>query len=120
MDGRIFYIKNQLSQNLGYSWSVQEMADSVKLSLPRFKQLFKEKVGISPMAYLLEIRLEKAHELLSDPECFLQIQEIGVICGLTNDSHFTRDFKRKFGETPSQCREQASEIHQSNSPDGQE
>ena len=120
MDRRIFHIQQQLYQNLGHSWSVEEMADSVKLSATRFKQLFKKEIGVSPKAYLLEIRLEKAHEFLMDPQRFLQIQEIGVICGLTNDSHFTRDFKRKFGLTPTQCRQQASEIHQSNSPNGQE
>ncbi len=119
MDRRIFHIKDHLSQNLGRSWSVEEMADAVKLSTTHFKQLFKEKVGISPMAYLLEIRLEKAREILVDPQCFLQIQEVGVKSGLSNDSHFSRDFKRKFGQTPTQCREQAAEIHQSNSPDGQ-
>jgi AraC-like DNA-binding protein len=120
MDRRIFHVKEQLSQTLGRSWTVQEMASSVGLSVPRFKQLFKEKVGISPMVYLLELRLEKAREMLADTHSFLQIKEIGVKSGLTNDSHFTREFKKKFGVTPTEFREHSAEIEQSIPPDGQE
>ena len=120
MDRRIFHIKENLSQSLGHAWTVEQMAISVELSVPRFNQLFKEKVGISPIAYLLEIRLEKVRELLSDTHSFLQIKEIGVICGLTNDSHFSREFKKRNDRTPTEYREHCAEIDQSNSPDGQE
>lgn len=115
MDGRIFHIKNQLSQNLGHSWSVEKMAETVRLSISRFKQLFRKKVGGSPMAYLLELRLEMASKLLADPLCFLQIKEIGFLVGMANESNFTRDFKRKFGTTPTRFRERAREVHQSDS-----
>lgn len=116
----MFHIKNQLSQNLGMSWSVQKMAKAVELSVPRFKQLFKEKTGIAPMAYLLEIRLEKARELLSDTHSFPEIKEIGVICGLTNASYLTREFKKRNGKTPSEYREHCSQMEQSALPDAQE
>lgn len=58
------------------------------------------------MAYLNELRLEKARELLEDERCFLQIKEIGHQVGLVNDSHFTRDFKKKYGLTPTEYRKQ--------------
>lgn len=114
MDRRVFHIKSHLSQNLGRSWCVEEMADSVKLSPSRFKQVFKENTGISPMSYLFGLRLTKARELLSDTHGFLQIKEICAICGLMNESHFARDFKKLYGKTPTQFRAYCAEIEQSN------
>ncbi|MEO7659664.1 MAG: AraC family transcriptional regulator [Pyrinomonadaceae bacterium] len=120
MDRRIFHIKEKLSQNPELSWTVEKMADTVGLSVPGFKQTFKKKVGVSPLAYLLELRVEKARQLLSDPHNFLQINEIGVICGLTNASHFTRDFKKRNGMTPNEYRDHCAEIEQSKLQNGQE
>lgn len=113
MDGRIFHIQSQLSQNLGHSWSVGEMAETVRLSTSHFKQLFKQKVGVSPMAYLLALRLEAAIKILSDPLCFLRIKEIGFLVGITDESRFTSEFKRKFGMTPTQFRHRSWKVRQS-------
>src|SRR5437867_2003649 len=100
MDGRIFHVKNLLSQSMGHSWTVKEMAEKVGLSVPHFLKLFKTEIGDPPMAYLHQLRLETARYLLESS--FLQVKQIGVQTGLTNASHFTRDFKKKFGLSPSE------------------
>ena len=69
-----------------------------------FQKLFKSNTGTSPVAYLRELRLEKARLLLETT--FVQIKQIGIKIGLTNDSHLTRDFKNKYGVTPTECRRQ--------------
>ena len=120
MGNRIFHIQQLLSQTLGEYWTVERMADIVGLSPDHFKYRFKKVVGISPMAYLLNLRLEKAHEYLSDPLCFLQIQEIRLPVGFTDDSHFTRNFKKKYGLAPTQCRLQACEKYQDDFKNSQE
>ena len=120
MDRRIFHIKEKLSQDLGGSWSVGEMAAEFEMSVSYFQRLFKEKAGTTPSAYLTDLRLDKAVEMLSDPNCFLQIKEIGFQVGLTNDSHFTSGFKKKYGMTPTEYRAHQAAIHQSIPPDGQE
>jgi len=55
--------------------------------------------------------------MLSDPDCFLRINEIGTAVGLLNESNFARDFKEKYDMTPSQFQKHHAEIHQSRSPD---
>jgi transcriptional regulator GlxA family with amidase domain len=119
MDGRIFHIKQKLEHSLGHDWTVEQMAEAVRLSVPRFKQLFKQEMGISPMAYLLELRLERAREMIRDTHSFLQIKEIGAKCGLKNDSHFTKYFKKRYGMTPTETRNKIWEIEQSAQPDEQ-
>lgn len=95
------------------------MADEVRMSAPYFQKRFKEVTGSTPMAYLHDLRLEKARELLEEEQCFLQVKEIGSTVGLANDSHFTRDFKKKCGLTPSEYRKQHWEKKRSISQDGQ-
>ena len=104
MDGRIFHITEQLASNLNYDWTIEEMAGLVELSVPHFQKLFKSNTGTSPMAYLRDLRLEKACECLESG--FQQLKQIRIDIGMADSSHFTRDFKVKFGLTPSEYRRQ--------------
>ena len=90
------------------------------MSAPHFRRLFKGNIGKTPNAYLNDLRLGKAREMLSDLYCFLQIKEIGLHVGLTNDSHFTKSFKAKVGMTPTEFRAYCSEINQSRRTNGKQ
>lgn len=116
MDGRIFHIKELLAANLNRDWTIEEMAGLVELSVPHFQKLFKTNTGTSPMAYLRDLRLARACERLESS--FHQLKQIRIDIGMTDNSHFTRDFKVKFGLTPSEYRRQHWEKIQNNSPIG--
>ncbi len=118
MDRRIFHIKNKVAQDLGRLWSVGNMADAVRMSVPHFQRLFKSHVGATPMVYLNDLRTERALAMLADPNCFLLIKEIGFQVGLVNNSHFTNGIKAKVGMTPSEFRTHHSDLTQSNSLHG--
>ena len=104
MDGRIFLFKEQLLNNLQQQWTIETMAETIEISVPHFQKLFKENIGTPPMTFLLNLRLEKARELLETT--FNNITEILFEIRMPNDSHFTRDFKKKFGLTPTNYRKQ--------------
>lgn len=118
MDRRIYHIKEKLSETLHLPWTIQAMAEEVELSVPHFQKLFKECVGVAPMIYLKDLRMEKARELLEDETDFLQIQEIRVKVGMPHESHFTRDFKKQFDVTPTEYRTQYSEKMQAENENG--
>lgn len=102
MDTRIFHLCEQVSKNPAHNWTIDTMAETVKMSKPYLQKLFKTETGITPYAFLRDKRLEEARELLeSEHE---QICQIGRKVGMLHESHFTRDFKKKYGKTPTAYR----------------
>ncbi len=81
------------------------MAESVNLSAPYFCYLFKTITGVPPAKYLKSLRMQQAATLLTTT--FLSVKEIVRRVGLTDESHFVRDFKRLYGMTPSEYRNSA-------------
>lgn len=86
--------------------SLKEMAQAANLSAPYFCYLFKSITGVPPAKYLKILRMEQAATLLTTT--FLSVKEIVRRVGLSDDSHFVRDFKRIYGVTPSEYRNGAS------------
>ena len=117
MDGRIYQLQGQILKNPEYHWTVQKMAEMVELSVPHFQKLFKKETRTSPMAFLQNARLEKAGNLLETT--FFRVQQIGKHVGMLHESHFTRDFKKKYGVTPSEYRRQYWEKIQAENQNGQ-
>ena len=65
---------------------------------------FNETVGISPIQYLKNYRLEKAASLLMSTD--RKIVEIVDLCGFKDKSYFTRAFKNKYNMSPTQFRKE--------------
>ena len=84
------------------SFTLGKMAESVNLSPPYFCYLFKTITGVPPAKYLKALRMQQAAMLLTTT--FLSVKEIVRRVGLTDESHFVRDFKRFYGVTPSEYR----------------
>ncbi len=104
MDKRTEYLHQEMLKNLRHQWKVEDLAESVGLSVRHLQKLHKTETEISLMNWLQDKRLEKAAGLLADT--FMTIKEIGYQVGMPHDSHFTRDFKKKFGVTPTAYRQQ--------------
>src|SRR5688572_8226364 len=64
----------------------------------RLCRVFRSETGMSPIQYLRSVRMERARELLQTS--FLSVREIARQAGLGDHSHFSRDFKRTYGSTP--------------------
>jgi AraC family transcriptional regulator of arabinose operon len=81
-------------------------ADSIaavlNLSPSRFRHLFKRETGMSVRHYQKLVRMEQARELLKNS--FLQVKEIAAALSIGDISHFTRDYKALYTQTPSQTR----------------
>ncbi|MDO5702917.1 MAG: AraC family transcriptional regulator, partial [Lachnospiraceae bacterium] len=81
---------------------VAALADQVGLSRAYFSKLFVKETGQTPSEYLMEVRINKAKEMLS--EDMVTVSEVAERCGFVNDSHFIRVFHARTGSTPAAFR----------------
>jgi AraC-like DNA-binding protein len=71
----------------------------------RYVQKLMGTTGLSFSEFVRERRLERARLLLADPSrACLRVVDIAAMAGFGDLSHFNRDFRRRFGETPSAAR----------------
>lgn len=83
--------------------TISSIAAAVGYSTSSVNRLFTKAFGVSPRQYLSTIMLKKAKLLLMDPE--FTIEEISSRLGYNNIAHFSRQFKRWTGESPSRFRD---------------
>jgi transcriptional regulator GlxA family with amidase domain len=91
-----------LQANLHRAITVVEIAQSVELSASRLSYLFKTQVGVSPLQYLKNARLERARQLLETT--LLNVKVVASDVGYNDCSHFMREFKKAYDSTPSEYR----------------
>ena len=87
-------------------FSVAHAAEMLYLSHGQMSRVFKEVIGVSPVAYLVDIRLNYAAELLKNEN--LSVKELCACAGFSDTSHFMKRFKKKFGATIMQYRKKHS------------
>ena len=95
----ISYINSNFHKN---TLSNSELADICNLSESHFRETFHKQFKMSPKQYIIDTRILKAKDFLSEGD--LKIQAICEKCGFTNQYHFCRLFKKKTGQTPSEYR----------------
>jgi len=88
------YVREHLERSM---W-VDELAEQVSLSASHFCRAFKHSFGDTPHAYIVRLRLERAQELmLSTKDTLCQI---ALACGLADQAHLSKLFRREIGEPP--------------------
>lgn len=94
-DGVLYIQKNCLKQN----FSVAEAAARSFMSVTYFRKLFKKNFGISPKKHVIETRIKYAEALILTD--YYTIREISEMCGYSDFNHFSTEFKRITGVSPS-------------------
>ena len=87
--------------------TLTKCAERVSLSPTYLSRIFKEKSGMSFSDRLLQIRMERACELLSNPD--YKGYDVAYDVGYDNPKNFSRAFKNYYGKTPSEYRQHRKE-----------
>ena len=78
--------------------TLQELADTIGLSLKKLKEGFKQIYGDSVFSFLFDYKMEVARKLLESGD--YNVNEVGLKVGYSTASHFIAAFKKKYGTTP--------------------
>jgi len=82
----------------GSSISLQDLADVLHCTTRQLQRLFKAKLGVGPMEYLIQIRMNHAQGMLVNTEVPLKVVAESV--GYGDSYYFSRAFKKHFGVSP--------------------
>lgn len=95
-------VLSHIETNLGDPIRNNDLASLARLSTFHFNVAFRNSVGDSPHQYIIRRRIERAQGLMLSTDKALS--EIAAECGLADQAHFTRLFRRFVGESPASWR----------------
>ncbi|NML61388.1 helix-turn-helix domain-containing protein [Massilia sp. RP-1-19] len=92
-----------MEANIEEPLSTDDIANLVGISRRQLERLFKQYLGSLPSRYYLELRLQRARQLLQSTNN--SIVQVGLMCGFSSGSHFSTAFGALFGNTPREERQ---------------
>ncbi|NBI29095.1 response regulator transcription factor [Chengkuizengella marina] len=95
-------MKNYVYENANREISLEMLAEFVGLSPYYVSKLFKDQLGTNYIDFLTQCRLERARELMKDPQ--RSLKEITYEIGYKDPNYFSRVFKKKYGVSPTEYR----------------
>ena len=91
-----YLLKHYKNSNL----SIKEIADKSFMSEVYFRKLFKEKYGISPQKYIINLRIQNAVGLISTG--YYSLKDVAYMSGYHDYKYFSVEFKKAKGVSPSE------------------
>jgi AraC-like DNA-binding protein len=82
----------------GEAWTLERLAREVGMSRSSFADRFTAYVGLPPMTYLAQWRLQVAARMLQNGT--MSVAQVAAAVGYQSESAFNRAFKRQVGRTP--------------------
>lgn len=95
----ISYIEDQYLKPL----SLEDIAGKSNISIRHLNRIFRSYYQMTPISYVHKLRLEKACHLLKNSN--LSITQISYDCGFNDSNYFTRQFKKAYGVSPKNYRQ---------------
>jgi two-component system response regulator YesN len=95
-------IKNTIDSRYSQNIRIQDFCDKYFFSREYLSKLFKARYQFGIYEYLLSVRMERAKELLADPE--IRIQDIASRVGYADNNYFSKAFRNYYGIAPTEYR----------------
>ncbi len=97
-DGRLQRVADYVKQNLQRDISLESMADMADVTKTHLIHLFRRKMGVTPLQYVIRKRIQHAQGLLLTTN--MAVNHIAASVGMYDTSYFIRLFKKNIGFTP--------------------
>ena len=73
-------------------------AEQLDLSRRQIERLFSRYMGVTPVRYMNDLRLQHGRALLAETD--MSVTEVAIACGYASSSHFSKSFRVKYGISP--------------------
>jgi AraC family transcriptional regulator len=100
---RLSRVIDYMSANLQDSIELDDLAREANLSKFHFLRVFMATAGVTPHRYLMELRMERAAQLLSSGRH--TVSSVAARCGYSSTGRFTAAFRQRYGTTPGAYRQ---------------
>lgn len=95
-------LRRMIAANPERAWLADDMARVAGVSPSQLRRLFRQYLNTTPRAYLRHQRLAMAQRMML--ESLLPLHEVAIACGFCDGYHFSRDFRRVVGRSPTDWR----------------
>lgn len=104
MDIRVQQVMARMQEQLHMRLEPRDLAAGVGLSVSTLARLFRQHIGKTPHLYLHDLRMDRARLLLERTS--LPVADVMTQVGISDPSHFPRDFRKAHGYSPRTLRQQ--------------
>lgn len=101
-EDRLLAVLSAMRDDLARAWTIDDLAARARLSPSQLFRRFRDMVGTTPMDWLRHERINRAKRLLVGPDA--KVSAVAAACGYPDPYHFSRDFRRVSGYTPTKFR----------------
>ncbi|GAA4203711.1 helix-turn-helix domain-containing protein [Actinocatenispora rupis] len=102
VDAALDEIAREVRQDPGRRWTIPELAARAALSRAQFTRRFRAHTGLPPARYLIQARIDRAQELLT--QTTMSAARIAHALGYPDAAYFTRQYRQVTGVPPSRTR----------------
>lgn len=106
-------VKQMLANSYEKPLRISQLAARCHLSEAQFRRVFHQHVGVTPNQFYIQVRINRAKELLSDTT--MSIKQIAAKLQFEDQFHFSKSFRKVAGLSPSEWRGRTAH-HGPNSP----
>lgn len=106
-DRRVYRALTLIHREPEFDWTLDSLGERVGMSRATLVRRFQEVIGVSPMAYVADWRIMKAHSLIK--HSVMPFEQIADATGFASARTLSRAFQRSYGCTPNELRRSQNE-----------